>query len=209
MPNPVGNGFYYTNTSNPNDYIYQKLQGEDCNYAMGMDPIWGITSNKLQFQNGVKMKISVIMGIFHMTIGIIMKGTNAVHHGHWVDLVTEVIFGLIIFYGLFGWMDFMIIKKWFKELNIDDNNFFKSDAAYNMDTNGTYASHCPTGDPTCTYDITNDPSPANFSDGSLLYTDGQFSNQRIPSIIQIMITTDFMGEYTDDFDPIVFDTNKA
>ena len=89
---------------------------------MGMDPIWGITSNKLQFQNGVKMKISVIMGIFHMTIGIVMKGTNAVFHGHWVDLITEVIFGLIIFYGLFGWMDCLIIAKWFNKLNIEDSN---------------------------------------------------------------------------------------
>lgn len=65
------------------------------------------------------MKISVIMGIFHMTIGIVMKGTNAAYHGHWVDLVTEVIFGLIIFYGLFGWMDLMIIAKWFNKVNIE------------------------------------------------------------------------------------------
>jgi vacuolar-type H+-ATPase subunit I/STV1 len=94
------------------------------------------------------MKISVIMGIFHMTIGIIMKGTNAVYNGHWVDLVTEVIFGLIIFYGLFGWMDLMIISKWFKTVDINDYNInlenpqFNYNEKYNMDINGNYADHC-------------------------------------------------------------------
>lgn len=48
-------------------------------YPAGVDPIWGITNNKLQFINVIKMKISVIMAIFHMSIGIIMKGTNAVY----------------------------------------------------------------------------------------------------------------------------------
>jgi V-type H+-transporting ATPase subunit a len=46
---------------------------------MGTDPIWGITSIKLLFVNDIKMKFSVIMVIFHISIGIIMKGTNAVY----------------------------------------------------------------------------------------------------------------------------------
>lgn len=66
------------------------------------------------------MKISVIMAIFHMSIGIIMKGTNAVYFNKPVDLITEVIFGLIILLGLFGWMDALIIAKWFHETNIED-----------------------------------------------------------------------------------------
>jgi len=37
-------------------------------------------------------------------------------------LITEVIFGLIIFWGLFGWMDALIIAKWFNTINIDDTN---------------------------------------------------------------------------------------
>jgi len=120
--NEKDDGFYYLNSTVANQWEYPKEQGTDCNYAFGIDPIWGITSNKLSFQNGVKMKISVIMGIFHMTIGILMKGTNAVYHGHWVDLITEVIFGLVIFYGLFGWMDLMILTKWFLPIDIQDNN---------------------------------------------------------------------------------------
>jgi hypothetical protein len=35
-------------------------------------------------------------------------------------LITEVIFDLIVFWGLFGWMDALIIAKWFNHINIDD-----------------------------------------------------------------------------------------
>ena len=49
-----------------------------------------------------------------------MKGTNAVYFNKPVDLITEVIFGLIILLGLFGFMDALIIAKWFHETNIED-----------------------------------------------------------------------------------------
>lgn len=103
------------------DFVFLR-NGVDnsCTYPMGVDPIWGITSNKLQFINGIKMKVSVIMAIFHMSIGIIMKGTNSVYFNKPWDLITEVIFGLIIFWGLFGWMDTLIIAKWFNHINIED-----------------------------------------------------------------------------------------
>lgn len=81
------------------------------------------------------MKISVIMAIFHMSIGIIMKGTNAVYFKKPLDLVTEVIFGLIILWGLFGWMDALIIAKWFHVTDIEDTG---SDKVPNIDANKLY-----------------------------------------------------------------------
>lgn len=101
------------------DFVFTR-NTHDCNYPMGVDPIWGITNNKLQFVNVIKMKVSVIMAIFHMSIGIIMKGTNAVYFNKPADLITECIFGLIILWGLFGWMDTLIIAKWFNNIDIDD-----------------------------------------------------------------------------------------
>ena len=84
-----------------------------------MDPIWSITNNRLTFVNSVKMKMSVIFGIFHMTIGIILKGTNTLYFGWIVIFMTEVVAGLIILLGLFGWMDVLIIAKFFKIPYID------------------------------------------------------------------------------------------
>ncbi len=34
-------------------------------------------------------------------------------------LITEVIVGLIILFGLFGWMDILIFAKWFGAVNIE------------------------------------------------------------------------------------------
>lgn len=58
------------------------------------------------------MKISVIIAIFHMSMGIIVKGLNAIYRGEMLTLFFEVILGLVVFWGLFGWMDFLIFAKW-------------------------------------------------------------------------------------------------
>jgi V-type H+-transporting ATPase subunit a len=67
------------------------------------------------------MKLSVIFGVLHMTMGIITKGTNCVYNRDWASLVTEVIAGLIILLGLFGWMDLLIIAKWLSPIDIDSD----------------------------------------------------------------------------------------
>ena len=65
----------------------------------------------------MKMKISVIIAVFHMSMGIVVKGLNAVYFKEKIVLYFEVITGMIILNGLFGWMDFLIIYKWFYEMN--------------------------------------------------------------------------------------------
>jgi V-type H+-transporting ATPase subunit a len=57
------------------DWYYGR-QDFSCTYPFGVDPVWGLSSQKLTFSNNIKMKLSVIMGIAHMTIGVIIKGTN-------------------------------------------------------------------------------------------------------------------------------------
>lgn len=63
--------------------------------------------------------MSVIFGVFHMTLGIINKGQNCVYFSDYITLFCEVITGLIILFGLFGWMDFLIVMKWFTQVDID------------------------------------------------------------------------------------------
>lgn len=58
------------------------------------------------------MKIAVIIGVFHMTMGVVVKGFNAVYFQRWMVLIFEVFTGLIILLGMFGWMDFLIFSKW-------------------------------------------------------------------------------------------------
>ena len=92
----------------------------DCNYPIGVDPVWGLTTNRLTFVNNIKMKLSVIFGVLHTSMGVIIKGTNDCYFGRWENFIFEVITGLIILEGLFGWMDLLIFAKWFFPYNFAD-----------------------------------------------------------------------------------------
>jgi V-type H+-transporting ATPase subunit a len=63
------------------------------------------------------MKISVIIAVAHMSMGIVVKGLNALYFKQKVVFWFEVVTGLIILNGLFGWMDALIIIKWFYPMN--------------------------------------------------------------------------------------------
>ena len=63
--------------------------------------------------------MSVIFGVLHMTFGVLCKGTNTIYFRKFADFFTEVITGLVILWGLFGWMDALIITKFFKTHDID------------------------------------------------------------------------------------------
>jgi V-type H+-transporting ATPase subunit a len=104
-----------------------------CVYPFGVDPAWALSPNLLTFTNNIKMKLSVIIGVAHMTIGIGVKGLNSLYFGRPIDLIFEVITGFIILLGLFGWMDILIFSKWTFVMNpyaqFDaQNNYYISNA---------------------------------------------------------------------------------
>ena len=112
--------------------------------------------------------MSVIFGVLHMTFGIIIKGLNASYFKRYVVLLTEVIAGLVILWGLFGWMDILIILKFFKTVDIDSRDL------------------APLSD----YDKyrlekMEDPSVTGFE------YKGEVENRKLPSIINIMIVSLF------------------
>jgi V-type H+-transporting ATPase subunit a len=60
------------------------------------------------------MKMSVIFGVLHMSFGIVTKGLNTIYFRQYVALLTEVVAGFFILFGIFGWMNVLIIAKYFK-----------------------------------------------------------------------------------------------
>lgn len=81
-------------------------------YAFGVDPAWKISGNELLFYNSMKMKMSVILGIFQMTFGILLRGVNAWYFRSYLDLFCEF-FPMILFaISLFGYMVILIFVKW-------------------------------------------------------------------------------------------------
>lgn len=73
-----------------------------------------MSEDALTFTNNIKMKVSVIIAVAHMTIGVIVKGLNALakEKPDWIVFIFEVCTGVIILLGLFGWMDLLIYAKW-------------------------------------------------------------------------------------------------
>lgn len=85
---------------------------EDCVYPIGFDPKWYVSSNGLTNFNSMKMKLSVILGVAQMTLGILMKGMNALHFRRPIDFIFEFVPQIVLMMCLFGYMDTLIIIKW-------------------------------------------------------------------------------------------------
>ena len=58
--------------------VYWKRSNNKCVYPFGQDPVWSVANNKLTLVNSIKMKMSVIFGVLHMSFGIMCKGTNMI-----------------------------------------------------------------------------------------------------------------------------------
>lgn len=85
---------------------------EECVYPFGLDWKWYSAHNELNYFNSMKMKISVIIAVAQMSLGILMKGANTVYNSDMLGFVGEFIPQLILLLCLFGWMDLLIIAKW-------------------------------------------------------------------------------------------------
>jgi V-type H+-transporting ATPase subunit a len=113
-----GNVFPYVDFTSRADAQTDKYYDTECVYPFGMDPTWFLDANDiLVVQNSMKMKISVIIGVMHMSMGVVTKGLNAIYFKDNLKFWTEVVTGMIILNGLFGWMDLLIVIKWLYPMN--------------------------------------------------------------------------------------------
>ncbi|CAL8107799.1 unnamed protein product [Calicophoron daubneyi] len=81
-------------------------------YPFGLDPIWQLATNKIMLTNSLKMKMSIILGVLHMLMGVILGGFNYRFFnepmGIWCELVPEFLFLACIFLYLV----ILIFYKW-------------------------------------------------------------------------------------------------
>lgn len=79
---------------------------------MGVDYYWYQGKNELTYMNSLKMKLSVIMGIAQMSLGIFLKASNAIFFKEKLDFYFEFIPQIILLWSIFGYMVILIIVKW-------------------------------------------------------------------------------------------------
>uniref|UniRef100_A0AC35U7X6 V-type proton ATPase subunit a n=1 Tax=Rhabditophanes sp. KR3021 TaxID=114890 RepID=A0AC35U7X6_9BILA len=81
-------------------------------YEVGVDPIWNIAKNKLNFLNSLKMKASVLLGIAQMTFGLFLSFFNYWKKRSWIDILTNFVPQLCFLSAIFVYLCLQIIMKW-------------------------------------------------------------------------------------------------
>lgn len=96
---------------------YEEVDGgfgreENCNYPIGIDYTWHHTHNTVSFINSFKMKLSIVIGVIHMLVGISMKGLNALYFSHLAEFFFDFLPQMLFMLSTFGYMVVCIIAKW-------------------------------------------------------------------------------------------------
>ncbi|CAH2295753.1 V-type proton ATPase 116 kDa subunit a [Pelobates cultripes] len=81
-------------------------------YPFGIDPIWNLATNRLTFLNSFKMKMSIILGVSHMTFGVVLSVFNYLHFKKTFNIFLVFIPEFIFMVFIFGYLVFMIVYKW-------------------------------------------------------------------------------------------------
>ena len=80
-------------------------------YPFGLDPAWHGTSNELAFANSYKMKLSIILGVLQMNLGLFCSLLNALHFRNAIDVWCEYVPQAIFMLSIFGYLCFTIVLK--------------------------------------------------------------------------------------------------
>jgi len=86
-------------------------------YPFGFDPIWKISKNSLAMFNSYKMKLSIVLGVTHMILGIFNSFWNAVHFRESIDILFVFIPQFLFMCAIFGYLVLLILVKWMTDWN--------------------------------------------------------------------------------------------
>ncbi|VDN04264.1 unnamed protein product [Thelazia callipaeda] len=81
-------------------------------YYFGVDPIWNLAENRLNFSNSLKMKLSIILGIAQMTFGVILSLFNYIYFKSSIEIYTVFIPQILFMTCIFIYLCIQIIIKW-------------------------------------------------------------------------------------------------
>ncbi|KAI9220994.1 V-type ATPase, V0 complex, 116kDa subunit family [Blastocladiella britannica] len=81
-------------------------------YPIGIDYVWQFAENKLLFTNSYKMKMSIVLGVLHMTFATFLSLFNHLHFGKKINIYTMFIPQVLFMQSIFGYLVVCIIYKW-------------------------------------------------------------------------------------------------
>lgn len=86
-------------------------------YPFGIDPIWHHADNKMIFINSLKMKLSLIIGFFHMGLGSAISIANSLYFRDKTSLICQAVPQAVAFFLFLGYLVFLCIYKWLVTIN--------------------------------------------------------------------------------------------
>ncbi|CAJ0957685.1 unnamed protein product, partial [Mesorhabditis belari] len=81
-------------------------------YPWGVDPVWNLAKNKLNFLNPMKMKMSICIGISQMFFGVMLSLLNHVYNRSWLDVIFVFIPQMLFLCCIFVYLCIQVIIKW-------------------------------------------------------------------------------------------------
>ncbi|XP_030526593.1 V-type proton ATPase subunit a1-like isoform X2 [Rhodamnia argentea] len=81
-------------------------------YPFGVDPSWRGSRSELPFLNSLKMKMSILLGVTQMNLGIILSYFNARYFESSLDIRYQFVPQMIFLNSLFGYLSLLIVIKW-------------------------------------------------------------------------------------------------
>lgn len=77
-----------------------------------VQPIWAVSENGLNFENSLKMKMSMVVAFFHMAFGMMLKIVNEKKRGQNSKIIYDSLPKLGLLFTTVGYLVFLIVKKW-------------------------------------------------------------------------------------------------
>ncbi|KAI9455518.1 ATPase V0/A0 complex subunit [Russula earlei] len=81
-------------------------------YPFGLDPAWHGAENALTFTNSYKMKMSIVLGVAHMTFALCLQVPNHLRFKRFADLYHAFLPQMLFLQSIFGYLVVCILYKW-------------------------------------------------------------------------------------------------
>ncbi|XP_012548934.2 V-type proton ATPase 116 kDa subunit a 1 isoform X1 [Bombyx mori] len=82
-------------------------------YLLGVDPVWGVAKNNIIYENSIKMKFSIIVGVLHMIFGLNLSVVNHWYLNRRYLIVFQFIPEIVFLTCIFMWLVLLMFFKWF------------------------------------------------------------------------------------------------
>ena len=102
----IGKGLNYTPKVWPQDFPNAATP------TFGVDAQYYGTSKKLEIYNSFKMKSAIVIGVLHMTVGLVLQFFNHRYFKDWKHIYFGFIPEFLFLSCTFGYMSIMICAKW-------------------------------------------------------------------------------------------------